>query len=34
MIGGWTSYNVKFVVTLPPDTVQRMRFIDSVSNVS
>jgi hypothetical protein len=34
MIGGWTSYNVKFVVTLPPDTVQRLRFIDSVSAIT
>lgn len=34
MIGGWTSYNAKFVVTLPPDTTQRLRFIDSVSTIS
>jgi hypothetical protein len=34
VIGGFTSYNVKFVPTLPPDTTQRIRYIDSVSNVS
>lgn len=34
VIGGWTSYNTKFVVTLPPDTTQRIRFIDSVSTIS
>jgi hypothetical protein len=34
VIGGWTSYNAKFVVTLPPDTTMRLRTIDSVSNIS
>jgi len=34
VIGGWTSYNVKFVVTLPPDVTMRLRYIDAVSNVS
>lgn len=34
VIGGWTSYNAKFVVTLPPDTVQRCRYIDAVSTIS
>lgn len=33
VIGGWTSYNVKFVVTLPPDTTQRLRYIDAVSTI-
>jgi hypothetical protein len=31
VIGGWTSYNTKFVTTLPPDTVQRLRIIDAVA---
>lgn len=34
VIGGWTSYNVKYTVTLPPDTTMRMRTIDSVSTIS
>jgi hypothetical protein len=34
VIGGWTSYNVKFVATLPPDTTGRLRFIDATSNLS
>lgn len=34
MIGGWTSYNVKFVPTLPPDVTMRTRYIDAVSNIS
>jgi hypothetical protein len=34
MIGGWTSYNVKFTTTLPPDTVMRERYVDSVSTIS
>jgi hypothetical protein len=34
VIGGLTSFNTKFVVTLPPDTTQRLRYIDAVSNIS
>jgi hypothetical protein len=34
VIGGWTSYNVKFTVALPPDVTMRLRYIDAVSNVS
>lgn len=34
VIGGWTSYNVKEVITLPPDTTMRYRYIDALSNVS
>lgn len=34
VIGGWTSYNVKLVFTLPPDTTGRLRFIDATSNLS
>lgn len=34
VIGGWTSYNVKYVPTLPPDTTMRFRYVDAVSNVS
>jgi hypothetical protein len=31
VIGGWTSYNVKLVFTLPPDTTGRLRVIDATS---
>jgi hypothetical protein len=34
VIGGWTSYNVKLVFTLPPDLIMRLRFIDATSNLS
>lgn len=34
MIGGWTAYNAKFTVTLPPDPTMRLRYIDAVSNIS
>lgn len=34
VIGGWVSYNVKYVATLPPDTVMRLRYIDANTNVS
>lgn len=34
VIGGWTSYNVKFTVSLPPDLTQRIRCIDAVSLIS
>ncbi len=34
MIGGVTSYNVRFTSTLPPDTVMRIAYIDAVSNIS
>jgi N4-gp56 family major capsid protein len=34
VIGGWTSYNVKFVATLPPDLTMRLRYIDSTSALS
>jgi hypothetical protein len=34
VIGGWTSYNVKVVFTLPPDTTGRLRFIDATSSLS
>jgi len=34
VIGGWTSYNVKLVFTLPPDTTGRLRFIDATSTLS
>lgn len=34
VIGGWTSYNVKYTTSLPPDTTMRMRYIDAVSNIS
>ena len=34
VIGGWTSYNVKLVFTLPPDTTGRIRLIDATSNLS
>lgn len=34
VIGGFTSYNVKFTTSLPPDTTMRMRYIDANSNIS
>ena len=34
VIGGWTSYNVKFTTSLPPDTTMRLRYIDANSTVS
>jgi len=34
VIGGWTSYNVKMVFTLPPDTTGRLRYTDAVSGLS
>lgn len=34
VIGGWSSYNVKFVATLPPDLVMRLRTIDAVPIIS
>jgi hypothetical protein len=34
MIGGFASYNTMYTATLPPDPVQRIRYIDSVSAVT
>jgi hypothetical protein len=34
MIGGFASYNTMFTATLPPDPVQRIRYIDAVSTIS
>ena len=34
VIGGWTSYNLKYTASLGPDTTLRFRFIDAPSNVS
>ena len=34
VIGGWTSYNLKYVPSLGPDTTLRYRYIDAPSNVS
>jgi hypothetical protein len=34
MIGGFASYNCMYTATLPPDPVQRIRYIDSVSAVT
>lgn len=34
VIGGWTSYNLKFTASLGPDTTMRLRTIDAPSNVS
>lgn len=34
VIGGWTSYNFKYVASLGPDTTLRYRWIDAPSNVS
>jgi hypothetical protein len=34
MIGGFASYNTMYTATLPPDPVQRIRGIDSVSTIT
>jgi hypothetical protein len=34
MIGGFASYNTMYTATLPPDPVQRIRYIDAVSTIS
>lgn len=34
MIGGFASYNAKMAAALVPDSTQRVRIIDSVSNIS
>jgi hypothetical protein len=34
VIGGWTSYNFKYAVSLGPDVTMRLRTIDAPSNVS
>jgi hypothetical protein len=34
MIGGFASYNTMYTATLPPDPVQRIRYIDAISTVS
>lgn len=34
VIGGWVSYNVKFVPTLPPDTTMRLAYFDFCSQIS
>jgi hypothetical protein len=34
MIGGFASYNTMYTASLPPDPVQRIRYIDAVSTVS
>jgi hypothetical protein len=34
MIGGFASYNTMFTATLPPDPVQRLRYMDAVSTIS
>jgi hypothetical protein len=34
MIGGFASYNAMFTGTLPPDPVQRIRYIDAVSAIT
>lgn len=34
MIGGFASYNTMYTATLPPDAVQRVRYIDAVSTIS
>jgi hypothetical protein len=34
MIGGFASYNCMYTATLPPDPVQRIRYIDAVSAVA
>jgi hypothetical protein len=34
VVGGFTSYNVKMVDTLPPDLVMRLRYIDATSGLS
>lgn len=34
MISGSTAYNINFVATLPPDPIQRLRWIDAPSLIS
>jgi len=34
VIGGWTSYNLKYAASLGPDTTMRLRTIDAPSNIS
>ena len=34
VIGGWTSYNLKYAASLGPDTTIRFRYADSPSNIS
>ena len=34
MIGGFASYNTMYTATLPPDPVQRIRYMDAVSTIS
>jgi len=34
MIGGFASYNTMYTATLPPDPVQRIRYIDAVSAIA
>jgi len=34
LIPGWTSYRVHFTASLPPDTTQRLRYIDATSAIS
>jgi hypothetical protein len=34
MIGGFASYNAMYTATLPPDPVQRIRYIDAVSAIA
>jgi hypothetical protein len=34
MIGGFASYNTMYTATLPPDPVQRIRYIDAVPSIT
>ena len=34
VIGGWTSYNLKYAASLGPDTTLRYRYADAPSNIS
>jgi hypothetical protein len=34
MIGGFASYNTMYTAALPPDPIQRVRYIDAVSMIS
>jgi N4-gp56 family major capsid protein len=34
VIGGWTSYNLKYAASLGPDTTMRLRYSDAPSNIS
>lgn len=34
MIGGYASYNFMYTATLPPDPIQRLRFMDAVSAIA